>query len=302
MAETTFAMSYDGPALETGIMPVRDLAPALFALGELFTQASVTLYPDRDPVALNVKATGDGSFLVHLLLESKKAWDDVLDVFGSDTANALGNLAGAVVGARGLFWFIKTMHNRVIVSTEASPEPGHTVVNLDDHTTVDASSPVVVLYERLEIRRDAKAVVTPLASEGINTLKFRPPGPDEGAEVSEEDVPAYEVPVPEEDVLLDLEQDMMLEITSVTFTEGNRWGFFDGDRRFTAPISDQAFVSRVNAGEPFSKGDMLRCRVRIVQSRRESRLHIDREVVRVLDHIRATDAQLSLEDDDALTA
>lgn len=296
MAEATFSMSYDGPALDTGVMPVRDLAPALFALGELFTDASLALYPDREPVALNVKATGEGSFLVHLLVESKKAWDDIMDVFDSDTANALMNLAASVVGVRGLFWFVKRMHGRTVVSTTPSPEPGHTVVTLDDNTTVDVPAPVLVLYERIEVRRDAKAVVAPLSRDGIDTLKFRPPGPDPGTEVSQEDVPAYEVPVAEEDVLLDIEQDVMLEITSVTFTEGNRWGFSDGDRRFTAPVLDQDFLDRVNAGEPFRKGDLLHCRMRIVQSRKDSRLRIDREVIAVLEHIRPDAAQLSIED------
>ena len=43
LAETAFQIAYEGPALETGRMPVRDLAPALLALGDLFTEASVVL-------------------------------------------------------------------------------------------------------------------------------------------------------------------------------------------------------------------------------------------------------------------
>lgn len=60
MAETTFGVNYDGPALDDGRMPVRDLAPALLALGELFREASAELYPDLPPPALDVKATEKG--------------------------------------------------------------------------------------------------------------------------------------------------------------------------------------------------------------------------------------------------
>src|SRR5688500_11839084 len=52
MAETTFGVVYDGPALETGRMPVRDLAPALLALGQLFSEASRFVYPEQEPVSL----------------------------------------------------------------------------------------------------------------------------------------------------------------------------------------------------------------------------------------------------------
>lgn len=58
-------------------MPVRDLAPALLALGNLFTEASDALYPEREPVALGLVATDIGSFEAHLILEAKNAWDQV---------------------------------------------------------------------------------------------------------------------------------------------------------------------------------------------------------------------------------
>jgi hypothetical protein len=71
MAETAFRVAYDGPALATGRMPVRDLAPALLALGDLFAEASQVIYPEGKPVALSIKATEEGSFDVHLILESR---------------------------------------------------------------------------------------------------------------------------------------------------------------------------------------------------------------------------------------
>jgi hypothetical protein len=56
MAATQFSVAFGGPAVDDGTMPIRDLAPALLALGDVFSAASRTLYPDREPVALNIKA------------------------------------------------------------------------------------------------------------------------------------------------------------------------------------------------------------------------------------------------------
>jgi hypothetical protein len=101
VAQTAFEVTYDGPALADGRMPVRDLAPALLALGDLFAEASALVYPEREPVALNIKATQEGSFVVQLILES--AWDDVLDIFNSDAATALVNLKEIILlGGGGL--------------------------------------------------------------------------------------------------------------------------------------------------------------------------------------------------------
>jgi len=73
MAESEFGIEYAGPELDAGTMPVRDLAPALLAMGELVAAASLVVYPERPPVALNIKATEPGSFVVRLILESKDA-------------------------------------------------------------------------------------------------------------------------------------------------------------------------------------------------------------------------------------
>src|SRR5687768_10202912 len=98
MAETSFSVAYDGPALADGTMPVRDLAPALLALGNVFASASKVLYPDQEPVALSIKATNDGSFLVRLILEWKEELDGVVDFFTSEGVTALVNLKSLVIG------------------------------------------------------------------------------------------------------------------------------------------------------------------------------------------------------------
>src|SRR5688572_13132490 len=49
-------VAYDGPALADGSMDVRDLAPALLALGELLQSANRVLNEDKATLAVKVQA------------------------------------------------------------------------------------------------------------------------------------------------------------------------------------------------------------------------------------------------------
>jgi hypothetical protein len=46
VAETAFRIVYEGPALKSGRMAAPDLAPALLALGELFTEVEERVAPE----------------------------------------------------------------------------------------------------------------------------------------------------------------------------------------------------------------------------------------------------------------
>ena len=120
MAVAEFDVSYDGPALATAEMAVRDLAPALLALGELFHDASRITYPERPPVALKIRATSEGSFVVDLILEAERTWDTVRDFFSSDPGSALANLI-EVVGA--LFIATRLIGRRAIKSHKRASIP-----------------------------------------------------------------------------------------------------------------------------------------------------------------------------------
>jgi hypothetical protein len=297
MAETSFGVTYDGPALADGRMPVSDLAPALLALGELFAEASVLVYPDREPVSLNIQATNEGSFDVALLLATGGAWDQVVGLFSSQTATALATLTTFVVGGTGLFAWIKTQRNRAIVKRERDPETGHIRVTFPDGTQVEVPAEVLALSENLSIRKKARAVIQPLLRSEIDRVDMRS---DHEVEVSitDSDVEAFTVPEPEDVPLTDQKIEMAVSIASAVFTEGNKWRFSDGERLFYASIEDWAFLDRVDkAIEVFRKGDVLRCNMHVVQVQRDGNLHADYTVLDVLKHIPKM-PQLTLDGDD----
>ena len=287
MAQTEFLVTYDGPALTDGRMPVRDLAPALLALGNLFAEASLVAYPDREPVALDIKATAGGSFDVHLILHAVDAWDKVVDLFSSDTATALLQLKDYIIASgAGLLWLVSRLRGRRIKVQQAL-DAGRIRLTLDNETAVDLPVQVWDLYQNIEVRKNARQFVDPLTRDGINSVEFYE---ERGVtlRLDKIDVSAFDVPEIEDMPLLDQELEMFVAITSVTFAKGNKWRFTAGDDTFYAAIEDPEFLRRVDLGEAFRKGDMLRCRMRLVQSRRGDGLHTERHVVRVIEHIPRT--------------
>lgn len=139
MPETAFEIVYDGPAITDGRMPVRELAPALLALGEVFAEASLTLHPQAPPVSLDIRATEDGSFIVHLILGAP--WEEMLDILTSDPVQALLNVRDLVVlggtGGGGVIWLIKKIRGRKVEQEEPSDEAGRTRITFEDGTTLD---------------------------------------------------------------------------------------------------------------------------------------------------------------------
>lgn len=301
MAETSFAVEYDGPALAEGRMPVRDLAPALLALGEIFTGASRILYPDNPPVTLNIKATEEGSFLVQLLLEGGHVWDQFVDLFSSDEVDALTNLKALILGGGGtvtvgVLMLIRQLRNRDVQKQEPGPSQGHITLTLSDGTKLEIPNEVWLLYRNREIRQSARQVVAPLTQQGVDSVTFVEEPSHPSVVIRRDDVPAYEIPEEPEVELLDEESELVVEIASVVFTEGHKWQLNDGLQTFWASVDDQDFLRRVETGtEVFRKGDMLRCRMRTVQTRRGGALHAERVVLEVIEHIPGP-MQLSLGD------
>jgi hypothetical protein len=280
-------------------MPVRELAPALLALGDLFTEASKAVYPDLPPVALNIKATEDGSFLVHLYLHADDAWEDFRDLFTSPGASALLSLKEYVVGGGvGLFWLYKKLHGRRIASEDNAPEPGHVRLTLDDGTTLDVPGVVVELHKRPTIRRRARDVVAPLEQDGIEVVEFKGGGMEDVV-IEDDDLPSFDSNEEEGEVVTDQVIELWLEVVTAAFAEGNKWRFSDGQSRFNALIEDDQFMRRVNNHiEVFGKGDTLRCRMRIIQTQGPNGLHTERHIVRIFEHT-SRPMQMGLLDEEA---
>ena len=74
----TLYVRYDGPAMRSHEMEVKQLAPALLAMARAFEAMQKDVDPDAR-VSLNVKATREGSFAVDLLVHLANEASDFLN-------------------------------------------------------------------------------------------------------------------------------------------------------------------------------------------------------------------------------
>lgn len=283
MAERTFVIGYDGPALGAGRMDVREIAPALISLADLLQEAHRELNPQDAPVAVEVTATQEGSFEVHLIL-SHRLLEQVVNVFASDPAAAAANLSALVSAVRGLLRLLKGLRGKSIRQQELQPT-GDIRLTLDDQTTIEIPAASLDLSRKLTVRKHVRRVLQPLGSEGIDRFFVR----EEGTEVSilSEELPAFDVPELPPTPIGSNTVEMVLSIVSAAFVEGNKWRFSAGEGQtpFYAAIEDSHFLALVEAGEAFSKHDLLRVRLRTVQERGpDGTLHTEYAVENVLAH------------------
>lgn len=88
MATQEFSVEFGGPAVADGRMPVRDLAPALMALGGLLEVAREIAEPDAPALTLEVRTFEPGSFDASLGV----AFDSAVGLLVSDPASAVATV------------------------------------------------------------------------------------------------------------------------------------------------------------------------------------------------------------------
>jgi hypothetical protein len=77
----------------------------------------------------------------------------------------------------------------------------------------------------------------------------------------------------------------VFSIISLAFKEDNKWRLNDGTNAISATIDDADFLSKVDANQiAFSKGDILLCKVRVVQKQTDTGLKTEYTVERVIEH------------------
>ena len=316
-----FLLSYDGPALAAGSIDVRELAPALLSVGDLFYETN-KVAGGRTDVGVHMRATRAGSFEVLLeivlpllplapemnkgirprdlirLLFGEPQRDGPLGLLGliqamrgeplppdRDAPALRDRRADSVVGVRSRS---ETAGEQPRERRSLSPEPPPPMP-AQFNITIHGSPNITFrdLYNNTKIRKSVDGITKPLASTGIETMSIRS-GPSEEpfVVIPKSDRECYESNG-KEVILRDDVRTMELEIVSPIFRRRNRWRFHDGYATMYAYITDERFWTDVDEGESgFRKGDVLICEVRSVEtSTRVGKLRVIHTIPRVLEHI-----------------
>ena len=285
-----FSIHFDGPALAAHSLDVRQLAPSLLALADLFViahaEAGATL---TRPPALEVTAERGGSFIVDLWLAVSDAEESLTDLLSGARAAAAANGAGitaAVIGS--IAWLVHRRRKGREQSVQ-SVDPGRVRINWADGTSLEAPVAAQQLVERMDYHRVAGQVFEPLRKDGIDSIELRREligRSAEAARVERDDLRAFNVP-PEDDVVLsDNTRIVTVSIVNLPLKTDNKWRLNDGSAVIWATLDDNAFRSRMDSGvERFGVGDQLRVQMRDQQLRTaENGITVEHSIQRVIEH------------------
>ncbi len=304
MSSAAFSIAFEGKPFDDGEIDIRDLAPALLALGEIVQSANKALNGDRADARLKVKATRESCFEAVLALDV--SWlTDMLDVVAShpDRMTAAKELielvfkAGGGAGAAtiGVVQALKFIRGK---KPEKIDETASGVSITVNNTTIQMEPKAFQLLQDKTTRENIEKFGNKtLGIEGLDSIRIDGGADDEPLSIESRDVSALRIPEPGEDETETNVDHVTLWLRLLTpqFEDGYKWRFSDGgERRFMAEMEDTTFLNPVLAGDvTMSANDTLRCRLREEQEIRGGNLTKTVYVEEVLEHRRG-DTQMRL--------
>ena len=304
MSSSQFRVAFEGAAFDDGEMDVRDLAPALLALGEVIRSANRALNGDRAEASLKMRAANHGSFEallsvdVSFLTAIGNLFDSIAD--NPDRTVAAQALMEMIIGGTvlagasyaGLLQILKMLKGKAPDSVETRPDGSAVIIH--NHNTIVLDPRTLVLLDDVPTRSAVeKFSDAALRIPGVDAVKLGGRGesdaPGPAVRLVKDDIPALVVPPPAaiEPTVEVTERDVLLKIVTLAFRGGYVWRFSDGgEKPFTAEVEDAAFLNEVTAGKvSLSANDTLRCQIREEQVLDASGLRKETKVIRVLEHI-----------------
>ncbi|MFD1627595.1 hypothetical protein [Azospirillum griseum] len=298
MSRASLKIAFDGPAIHDGTMDVRDLAPALLAIGQLCEESNRVLNGERIKAAVLVRSDfRKGSFVVDLDLVQTLVAQMKSFLVGEDATAAanllalLGGGSGSVVGLiRIIKWLRGRRPTRLVIL-----EHGGVRIEIDQDS-IETNREAIQLLRDVEVRKAAAALIRPLEKSGIDTIAFSAGGQPPEI-IDKDDASSFVVPSPEEEQIIHEERKAAYTIVSVSFKDRNKWRLFDGQNTINVTMADENFLSRVNQNDVvFAKGDILVCRVLMEQWRTTDGLRSEYTVLEVVEH-RSAARQLPMQFD-----
>lgn len=294
MSMASFSVAFCGPALESGSMNVRELAPALLAFGALLEESNRVLNGGAASVSVHVKRFEDGSFGISFDVAQKLA-DQLVDLLSGSSITAASNLIqllgfAGMTGAS-LWALIKRARGRKPLKAKKL-EDGNVEIDFSEELLV-VPAKVFDLYRDVKVRKELENALKPLEKDGVTSLEIKSDGQViEGA--SKAETAWFHTPETEDEKIEEDERTAVFSIHSLSFKDDNKWRLSDGTNTFYVTISDKAFLQKMNDNLAyFAKGDLLKVRLNVKTWAVADGIRTEYEAISILEHKSAA-KQLSL--------
>lgn len=284
-----FHVIYDGVALDEHLMDVRDLSPAMLAISDLFVHVNKELNGNNLEIQLKVKANFKaGSFGIEFT--EVLSWaNQMRDLLISNNAMAVANASGILAfigffGGNGLIQLYKKMQGKPPVRVEESLENAKIFYSETEH--IEISKDVLRLYRNRTIVADINKMLEPLNKDGIDSFYVVRDSDKQNAElaITKDEIIYFKYHELENELSENISE-TFVQIESVVFNEKNKWKLNNGGSSINALILDDEFLRKIDDGElRFGKGDLLKVKLKIIQTFAHGKLKTDFEVLQVLEH------------------
>lgn len=286
MSTATVKIAYDGPILAAGTMDVRELAPALLAIGALCQDANKILNGNDAQVSVHVKAGFEtGSFDVNLEVVQTLVSQTKAFLVGDNVAAALqlASLLGLVgSGTVGLIKLVKWINGRQV--TKVEPDQAGNVTIQINNSSITVSQSVVKLYNSVDVRKSLEGALKPLGRDGIDKFEVKQ-GDVVVESINKEEYENFKSTTKDvEQPLTEERRTAHLEVIKPSFQEDLKWTLSDGDGTLNADMGDKEFFEKVHRGEiGFVKGDVLKVEMLTKSWHSMEGLRTERKILKVLE-------------------
>lgn len=292
MERFQFQVGYDGPALESNEMDVRELAPALLAVADLLQEANRVINGDRAQVSVNIKgAFKSGSFIIDFVA-NQRFIDQMMQMFTQDNIRTAKDLVEMLFGGGafvGLVKLILWLKNRKPQKVKELKNGKVRFVLEGEGQGIEVVREVANLYRDVSVRRALDSATRPLIREGINRLyTVDADTPDKITSIEKTDRDYFALPNEKDMESPDIEDQTItthLQFVNLCFQEGGKSKFKSGDEIYFATIADKDFVQKMEESRvAFSKGDILHVRMHIRKWETPDGLKSEYTITKVLEH------------------
>lgn len=301
MSKAFLTIAYSGPMLDDGSMDVKDLAPALLALGNMVDEANRVLNGNEAKIQVKIKSDfKSGSFDVNIEILYSLA--EQVSAFLGNTKNAkeILEILGlwSTVSGVSVFGLFKLIKGRKIDKVKQVDKNNVEFIFVDNSSPVTTKIEVYNVYNNITVQESVKEVLKPLNNKGVTGFKtFTGQDKDfkKGVEISSEELKYFNGPSYVENVIDEPISEFAFtgayKIITASFEEGYKWRLSNGQDRITATLKDTEFIDKLSTGDiNFAKDDIMVIEIKTkTWQTKEGSLRTENEIIKVKEHRRKSE-------------